>query len=82
MNTVNRIGFSFSKRASKNLSDLRSLTSVREEELADQLFNIFESICTTTSYDEGSERTWDRNTADNEYNRSKEERDTQTQDAE
>ncbi len=78
MNTVNRIALSFQKRASEKLSHLRSLASVQEEELADQLFNIFESICTSTSYDQEDKTTLDYNTAENEYDECEEESDTQS----
>lgn len=67
MNTVNRIALSVQKRASEKFSDLRSLTLLQEEELADQLFNIFESVCTSTSY---------------EHDECQEELDTDTEDAE
>ena len=82
MNTVNRIALSFQKRASDKLSELRSFTSVHEEELADRLLNIFESIYTSTSYDHESEMALDYNTTDNEYDACEEKSDTQIEAAE
>lgn len=82
MNTVNRIALSFQKRASEKYSDFRSLSSVQDEELADQLFNIFESICTSTSYEQEDETTLDYETADNEYDEYQEDSDAQIEDAE
>lgn len=66
MAEVNRIIRMLQERTSKELSDLSSVTSYQEEELADQLFNVFESLWTSTAYNQEDETTLDHNTSDNE----------------
>ncbi|CAF1418684.1 unnamed protein product [Adineta ricciae] len=56
----------FQERTRKELPASSSLTYVQENEIADLLFNVFESIWTSTSYNEENEITLDHNTMDNE----------------
>ena len=46
------------------------------------MFNILESISTSTSYEQDDEATLSYNTADNEYDKCEEESNAQTKDAE
>ena len=55
----------FRERTSKELLVASSLTLFQEEELVNQLFEVFESVCTSTSYNEEAETTLDDNTSDN-----------------
>ncbi|CAF3115645.1 unnamed protein product [Rotaria sp. Silwood2] len=66
MSEVNRIIQLFQERTSKELPVSSSLTPFQEEELANQLFDVFESIWTGTSYNQEDETTLDHNTSDNE----------------
>ncbi|CAF5142093.1 unnamed protein product, partial [Rotaria sp. Silwood1] len=66
MGEADRIIELFQERASNELPISSSLTSVQEEELANQLFDVFESIWTSTSYNQEDETTLDHNASDNE----------------
>ena len=76
MGEVNRIMQLFQKRASNELPVSSSLTRIQEEELANQLFDVFESILTSTSYNQEDETTLDYNTSDDETYQSEEDFDT------
>ena len=56
----------FRERTSKEFLAASSLTPFQEEELANKLFEVFESVYTSTSYNEEAETTVDDNTSDNE----------------
>ena len=56
----------FRERTSKEFLAASSLTPFQEEELANQLFEVFESVCTSTSYNEETETTLYDNTSDSE----------------
>ncbi|CAF4673574.1 unnamed protein product, partial [Didymodactylos carnosus] len=64
MDGVDRITQLLRERTLKELPVPSSLTQVQEEELVDQLFNVFES--TSTSYNEDDETTLDHNMSDDE----------------
>ncbi|CAF4658911.1 unnamed protein product, partial [Rotaria sp. Silwood2] len=70
----------FQERASNELTVSSSLTPVQEEEVANQLFDVFESILTSTSYDQEDETTLDYNTSDNETDQSEEDFDESSND--
>ena len=55
----------FRERTSKEFLVASSLIPFQEE-LANQLFEVFGSVCTSTSYNEEAETTLDDNTSDNE----------------
>ncbi|CAF3274932.1 unnamed protein product [Rotaria sp. Silwood2] len=80
MAEVHRITQLLRERASKNLPAQSTLTALQEEELADQLFNVFESIWTSTTYNEEDETTLDNNTSDNEIDDCKDDSDERSDD--
>ena len=80
MGEANRIIQLFQKRASNELPVSSSLTQVQEEELANQLFDVFESILTSTSYNQEDETTLDYNTSNDETYQSEEDFDTSSND--
>jgi hypothetical protein len=82
MGEANRIIQLFQERASNELSVSSSLTPVQEEEdLANQLFDVFESIWTSTSYNQEDETTLDHNTSDNETDECEEDFDESSNDS-
>ena len=66
MSETSRIIQLFRERTSKEFLVASLCTPFQEEELANQLFEVFESVCTRTSYKEEAETTLDDNTSDNE----------------
>ena len=82
MSEVNRIMELFQEQARKELPASSSLTHIQENEIADQLFNVFESIWTSTSYNEENEITVDHNTMDNEIEECEEDLDYEAKDEE
>ena len=66
MSETSRMIQLFRERTSKKFLVASSLTPFQEGELANQLFEVFESVCTSTSYNEEAETTLDDNTSDNE----------------
>jgi hypothetical protein len=66
MDEINRIIQLFRERSFKELSTSSSLNPSQQEEIANHLFNVFESIWTSTSYDQEEETTLDYNTSDDE----------------
>ncbi|CAF1202220.1 unnamed protein product [Adineta ricciae] len=82
MSEINRIMKLFQERTRKELPASSSLTHIQENEIADQLFNVFESIWTSTSYNEENEITLDHNTMDNEIEECEEDLDYEAKDEE
>jgi hypothetical protein len=80
MDEVNRIIQLFRDRTSKELSVSSSLIPYQQEELANQLFNVFQSIWTSTSYNQEDETTLDYNTSDDETDECDEEPDEPSDD--
>lgn len=66
MDEVNRIMQLFRERISTELPVPSSLTPFQEEELADELFNVYKSVRTSTSYNYEDETTLDHNVSDTE----------------
>ena len=82
MSEVKRIMELFQERPREELPASSSLTHIQENEIADQLFNVFESIWTSTSYNEENEITLDHNTMDNEIEECEEDLDYEAKDEE
>ncbi|CAF2380056.1 unnamed protein product [Rotaria sp. Silwood2] len=80
MGEVNQIIQLFRERTSKELPVSSSLSSFQEEELANQLFDVFQSIWTSTSYNQEGETTLDHNTSGNETDECKDEPDNASDD--
>jgi len=80
MGDTNRVLKLFQERVSKELSVSSSLTSIQGEELANQLFDVFESIWTSTSYNQEDETTLDHNASDDETDESEEDFDKPSND--
>ncbi|CAF4647863.1 unnamed protein product, partial [Rotaria sp. Silwood2] len=80
MGEVNQIIQLFRERTSKELPVSSSLSPFQEEELANQLFDVFQSIWTSTSYNQEDETTLDHNKSDNETDECKDEPDNASDD--
>ncbi|CAF1393570.1 unnamed protein product [Adineta ricciae] len=74
--------FGSEERTPKELPASSSLTYVQEIKIADQLFNVFEPIWTSTSYNEKNEIILDHNTMDNEIEECEEDLDYEAKDEE
>ena len=79
MGEANRIIQLFQKRASNELPVSSSLTRVQEE-LANQLFDVFESILASTLYNQEDETILDYKTSNDETYQSEENFDTSSND--
>ena len=80
MDEATRIMQLFRERISTKLPVLSSLTPFQEEELADQLFDVYKSVRTSTSYDYEDETTLDHNISDTEIDGCEEDPDNASHD--